>query len=161
MPPKSVWGAPCAVVLGVVDSAGLLVPPKRPPLGAAGAAPPNNGLGVLDVEAVLAAPPKRPPEACGCEAAGVVKDKALVDGVVEEVEVMPPKRLGFDPGGGPAGVVELLPNKEPPAGAGVADEGVLPKRLLPPDPNVEPPADELGSDGFPGVPKRAWPPLLV
>lgn len=116
---------------------------------------------MLDVEVALAAPPKRPLGCCGCEAAGVIEEEAPVDGVVEEVEVMPPKRLGFDPGGGPAGVVEVLPNKEPPVGAGVADEGVPPKRLPPPDPNIEPPTGGFGSDGFAGVPKRAWPPLLA
>lgn len=68
------------------------------PLGAA----PNNGLGVVSVDVVdagLFTPPNRPPVAAD----------------------PPPNSLldGCEAGGGPAGVVELLPNRL--FGAGVAD----------------------------------------
>lgn len=108
---------------GVLDSAGLFNPPNNPPVGAgaAGVVPPNAGL--------AAAPPKRLLD--GCEVVGVVD--AAVAGVAE-AGFAPPKRAfgAFDPGGGPAGVVELLPNREPPAGAGVVVE--------PAPPNKPPPA---------------------
>lgn len=63
----------------------------------------------------------------------MVDDGAAEDnGVVEGPVFIPPKRLGvLDPGGGPAGVVEVLPNMELPAGAGVADEAALPNKLPP------------------------------
>lgn len=140
--PKSGLGALSALVVGVVESAGLLTLPNRPPpvLGAAGVVdgvPPNRGF-----EAPDAAPPapKSPPEDCCWEVVGVVVDGAADDvGVVEEAAFNPPKRLGvLDPGGGPAGVVEVLPNKEPPAGAGVADEAAFPNKVPPvavPPPN--------------------------
>lgn len=52
-------------------------------------------------------------------------------GVFDEVVFNPPKRLlGLGPGGGPAGVVEVFPNKELPAGAGVA-EALFPNKLPP------------------------------
>jgi hypothetical protein len=62
---------------------------------------------------------------------GVVEERAVVDdGVVEEPAFCPPKsEAGFDPGGGPAGVVEVLPNREPLAGAGVDDEAPAPNKL--------------------------------
>ena len=87
---------------------------------------------------LAAAPdPKRPPDCCGCAVVGVVEDGAAVEGV--EAEAAPNKLCGLFPGGGPAGVVEVLPNKEPPAGAGVA--AVLPNKLCPEfaaPPNSEP-----------------------
>lgn len=135
---------PPVVVVGVVDSAGLFAAPKRPPpvLGAAGVADgvlPNSGFGVPDA----APPPKRLPDVCGWEVLGGVADEgAAADGVVDEPAFNPPNRLGgLDPGGGPAGVVEVLPNKEPPAGAGVADGGVLPNR--PPPAGLVPPKRAL------------------
>ena len=121
--PKSGFAPVSAAVVGVVDSAGLFAP-NRPPVGAAGvgAAPPKAGL-------EAAPPPKRLLD--GCEVVGVV-DGAVVEGVAE-AGFAAPKRLlgGFNAGGGPAGVVELLPNKDPPAGAGVAVEAALPNKLPP------------------------------
>lgn len=138
--PKRGLEAPSAFVVGVADSAGLFAPPKRPPpvLGAAGVADgvlPNSDFGVVDV----APPPKRLPVVCGWEVLGGVADEgAADDGVVEEPEFKPPKRLGgWDAGGGPAGVVEVLPNKEPPAGAGVADGAAVPNK--PPPAGLVPP----------------------
>lgn len=131
--PKSGLGALSALVVGVVESAGLLTLLNRPPpiLGAAGVADgvlPNRVFGAPD-----AAPPapKSPLEGCCWEVVGVVVDGAADDvGVVEEAAFNPPKRLGaLDPGGGPAGVVEVLPNQEVPAGAGVADEVVFPNTV--------------------------------
>lgn len=64
---------------------------------------------------------------------GVVDDGAAEEvGVVEEPAFIPPKRLpaGLDAGGGPAGVVEVLPNRDPPAGPGVVD-GAAPNKLPP------------------------------
>jgi hypothetical protein len=68
--------------------------------------------------------PKKLPDDCGCEVAGVVEETAVVDdGVVEEPAFIPPNNgVVLDPGGGPAGVVEVFPNKDAPAGAGVAEE---------------------------------------
>lgn len=85
----------------------------------------------------MAAAPKRLPDVCGWEVLGGVADEgAAVDGVVEEPAFRAPKRLGaLEVGGGPAGVVEVLPNIEPPAGAGVADGAAFP--------NNEPPAGLL------------------
>lgn len=99
-----------AAVVGVVDSAGW--------------AAPNNGF-----PAVAAPGPKRPPDA-GCEVVGVAA--AVEDGVLEAGAALkpPPKREdGLFPGGGPAGVVEVFPNKEPAAGPGVA--ALLPNKLAP------------------------------
>lgn len=142
--PKSGLEAPSALVVGVVVSAGLLTPPKRPPpvLEAAGVADgvlPNSGFGVVDV----APAPKRLPVVCGWEVLGGVADEgAADDGVVVEPEFKPPKRLGgLDAGGGPAGVVEVLPNIGPPAGAGVADGAVLPNK--PPPAGLVPPKRPL------------------
>jgi hypothetical protein len=61
---------------------------------------------------------------------GVVDEGVAAEGVVEAPV---PKRLvgALDPGGGPAGVVELFPNKEPLAGAGV-EEAAFPNMLFPP-----------------------------
>lgn len=126
--PKRGLGVLAAAVVGVVDSAGLslLALPNRPPLGGAAGVAPNSGFAA--VEGVP--DPKRPPDDWGCEVAGVVEE-AAVEGVFEAgAAFMPPNKLGvLDPGGGPAGVVEVLPNKEPPAGAGV--EAVLPNKLPP------------------------------
>lgn len=74
---------------------------------------------------------------------------AADDGVVDGPAFSPPKRLeGLDPGGGPAGVVEVLPNKELPAGAGVADGAVLPNK--PPPAGLVPPK-RLPVDACPDV----------
>lgn len=74
---------------------------------------------------------------------GVVDGGAAEEvGVVEEPAFIPPKRLpaGLDPGGGPAGVVDVLPNKDPLAGPGVVDEPppnkLPPAGLLAPPPNI-------------------------
>lgn len=128
--PKSDLGAASAVVAGVVDSAGLFAPANRLPLDAAAGVPlPNIGF-------VVAAPPKRLLDGCDCEVAGVVDDGAAAAGVFENAGFAPPKRLlgGLDAGGGPAGVVELLPNREPPAGAGVAVGAALPNKVFVFDP---------------------------
>lgn len=128
--PKSDLEALSALVVGVVESAGLVTLLNRPPpvLGTAGVADgvlPNRGFA-----APGAAPPapKSPPEGCCWEVVGVVVDGAADDvGVVEEAALNAPKRLGvLDPGGGPAGVVEVLPKREPPGAAGVADEPAFP-----------------------------------
>lgn len=122
--PNSGLEAGAAVALGVLDSAGLLTPPNRLPPDGAGAKP--RGF-----EAAGVAPaPKKPPDGCVC-VVGVVEEGAVVDdGVVEEPAFSPPKSgAGFDPGGGPAGVVEVLPNKELLAGAGVVDEAPPPNKL--------------------------------
>lgn len=128
-----------AAVEGVLDSAGLFRPPNRLPVGAgaAGVVPPNAGLGA-------AAPPKRLLD--GCEVVGVVD--TAVEGVAE-AGFAPPNRLfgAFDPGGGPAGVVELLPNREFPAGAGVAVEPAPPNN---PPPVAGAPNNPLLA-GCPGV----------
>lgn len=118
-----------AAVLGVVDSAGLFTLNKPPPGTAAVAPPPNSGL--------VAPPPNILLDGCVCEVAGVVDDGAVV-GVVETPVFAAPNELlgGFDAGGGPAGVVELLPNKAPPVGAGVAvGAAVLKKLFVPAPPN--------------------------
>lgn len=133
--PNSGLEADAAVALGVLDSAGLLtLPNKLPPVGVA---PKLRGFEVAGV----APAPKRLPDGV-CEVVGVVEEGAVRDdGVVEEAAFSPPKSAGvLDPGGGPAGVVEVLPNKEPPAGAGVADEAAPPNKLpeevaAPPLPN--------------------------
>lgn len=120
--PNSGLEAGAAVALGVLDSAGLLTLPNRFPPDGAGAKP--RGFEVAGV----APAPKKPPDGCVCEVLGVVEEGAVVDeGVVEEPAFSPPK--GFDPGGGPAGVVEVLPNREPLAGAGVDDEAPAPNKL--------------------------------
>lgn len=129
--PKSDLGVVSVAVVGAVDSAGLFAP-NRPPLGAAGVAPPPNSD-------LAAPPPNILLDGCACEAAGVVDDGAAV-GVVESAGFAAPNKLlgGLDAGGGPAGVVELLPNKLPPAGAGVAVGAALPNKLfVPPPPNIE------------------------
>lgn len=139
---------------GVLDSAGLFKPPNRPPAGAAAvvAAPPNDGVG--------AAPPPPPKRLLdGCEIAGVVD--AAVEGAAEEGFAAPKRVLGgFAPGGGPAGVVELVPNRLFPTGAGVAVEPAPPNKLPPAPPaagvapNNPPPADGPGvvdSAGLLGV----------
>lgn len=116
-----------AAVVEVAESAGF-APLNKPPLGAADGVAPNIGLGAVDP----APAPKRPPVA-GCEVVGVVEDVAAVDGgLLEAGAVLNPakKEGGLFPGGGPAGVVEVFPNKDPPAGPGVA--AVLPN-ILPPD----------------------------
>lgn len=104
--PNNGLAAASAAGAGAAGSAGFELPNMPPPAEGAGAAP-----------------PKKPPVGCG--AAGVVD--AAVAGVAE-AGFAAPKRLlgGFDPGGGPAGVVELLPNKEPPTGPGVAVEAPPP-----------------------------------
>ena len=117
--PKSLEVLPAALV-GVVESAGLFTL-NRPPLGAVAVAPPKIGL---------VTPPNILLDGCACEVAGVVDDGARV-GVVEA----PNKVLGgLDAGGGPAGVVELLPKRLPPAPAGVAVGAVFPNNLLAPAP---------------------------
>lgn len=122
--PNSGLEAGAEVALGVLDSAGLLTLPNRLPPDGAGAKP--RGF-----EAAGVAPaPKKPPDGCVCEVVGVVEEGAVVDeGVLEEPAFSPPNRAGFDPGGGPAGVVEVLPNREPLAGAGVDDEAPAPNKL--------------------------------
>lgn len=161
-PPKAGLAAVSAVVDGVVDSAGLGVVPNKlePPVaGAAEGVPPNTGL--LAAVPVLGA--NRPPD--GCVAAGVVEGPEA--GVFDEAVFIPPKRLGLDAGGGPAGVVEVLPNKELPAGAGVAD--ALPPNKLPPEAGLLAPApksplvagcpDDVDSVVLFGVwapPNRGW-----
>lgn len=134
--PNSGLEAGAAVALGVLDSAGLLALPNRLPPD--GAAPKLRGF----ESAGVAPAPKRLPDDGVCEVVGVVEEGAVVDdGVVEAPAFSPPKSEGvLDPGGGPAGVVEVLPNKEPPAGAGVADEAPPPNKLpedfaAPPPPN--------------------------
>jgi hypothetical protein len=124
--PKSGLEVVSAVVVGAVCSAGLFAP-NRPPLGAAAVAPPPNSG--------LVAPPNILLDGCACEVAGVVDVGAAV-GVVEAPGFAAPNKLlgGLDAGGGPAGVVELLPNKLPPAGAGVAVEAALPNILFVPAP---------------------------
>lgn len=134
--PKSGLEVVSAVVVGAVDSAGLFAP-NRPPLGAAAVAPPPNIL--LD--------------GCACAVAGVVDDGAAV-GVVEAPGFADPNKLlgGLDAGGGPAGVVELLPNRLPPAGAGVAVGAALPNMLfVPPPPNSALLAGAVDSVGLLGV----------
>lgn len=133
--PKAGLGVLSVVVDGVVESAGLGVVPNRPPPGAAEDAPPNIGL--LAAAPVFGA--NKPPDVCDCVAAGVVErpeDAVAFDGAA----FIPPNKLGLDAGGGPAGVVELLPNKVLPAGAGVAD-ALAPNKLpvaglLAPPPNI-------------------------
>ena len=127
--PKSGLGVLSAVVIEVFDTAGLFELPNIPVLGAGAAGVvPNRGLAALAPEPA----PNRPPVGCDCEVTGVVEDGAVVEGVVEELVFSPPKILGvFDPGGGPAGVVDVLPNKEAPVCAGVADEPAFPNRLPP------------------------------
>lgn len=76
----------------------------------------------------------------------------VVEGVVEEPEPSPPPNKppvagGLEAGGGPAGVVDALPNNDPPAGAGVDDEAALPNR----DPEAAP---------EPAPPKRFPPPVV-
>lgn len=151
--PKSGLEAPPAPVDGVVESAGLFMLPNRPPpeAGAAGVADgvlPNVGFAAPGAAVVA---PKSPPEGWGWEAVdGVDEGAAEEAGVVVEPAFIPPKRLGVVvPGGGPAGVVDTLPNREPPVGAGVADEAALP--------NKEPPA------GFapPDIPLKAVCPVVV
>lgn len=148
--PKSGLFALPAAVVGVVDSAGLFAPPNRPPAppgaGVVDCAAPNIGLG----GPVVAPAPKRPPDACAWVVEGVVDEGAAEEvGVVDE-PVFPPKRLpgGLDPGGGPAGVVEVLPNIDPPAGPGVVDEPppnrLPPAGLLAPPPNIPPAAGCAG-----------------
>lgn len=134
--PKSL-GVLSAVLVGVAESAGLL-PLNRPLLGAVAVAPPKIGL--------VAPPPNILLDAC--EVAGVVDDGARV-GVVET----PNKLLGgLDAGGGPAGVVELLPNKLPPAGAGVAVVAALPNIFFAPaPPNIVLPAGAADSVDLLGV----------
>lgn len=83
------------------------------------------------------APDPNIPPCCGCAVVGVVEDGAVAEGV--EVEAAPNMLGGLFPGGGPAGVVEVLPNKEPAAGPGVA--AALPNKLcpdFPAPPNSEP-----------------------
>lgn len=137
--PNSGLGAGAALAPGVLDSAGLLTLPNRlpPPDGGAGAKPRGFEL------AGVAPAPKRLPDGCGCEVVGVVEERAAVDdGVVEVPAFSPPKSEGaLAPGGGPAGVVEVFPNKRVLAGAGVADEAPPPKKLpegfaAPPLPNM-------------------------
>lgn len=135
--PKAGLGVLSVVVDGVVESAGFGVFPNRPPLGAAEGAPPKMGL--LVAAPVLGA--NKPPDGCDCVAAGVVErpeDAGVFD---EAAAFIPPNILGLDAGGGPAGVVEVLPNRELPAGAGVA-EALAPNKLPPaagllaPAPNI-------------------------
>lgn len=135
--PNSGLEAGAAVALGVLDSAGLLTLPNRLPPDGAGVKP--RGFEAAGVEPA----PKKPPDGCVCEVVVVVDEGAVVDVVVvEEPAFSPPKsEAGFDPGGGPAGVVEVLPNKEPLAGAGVDDEAPAPNKLpegfaAPPPPNI-------------------------
>lgn len=125
--PKSGLEVESAAVVGALGSAGLFAP-NRPPLGAAGVAPPpNSGL--------VAPPPNTLLDGCACEVAGVVDDGAAV-GVVEAPGFAAPNKLlgGLDAGGGPAGVVELLPNRLPAAGAGVAVGAAEPNILFVPAP---------------------------
>lgn len=137
-PPKRGGLVPLSalVVTAVVDSAGLF--PKRPPPVGADGVDPNIGF-------CCCVFPKRPPPDCGCDpppnSAGVVVGAVAVVaavGVVDEVVlgVAFPKRppTGFCAGwpkrdcpwpvppcgGGPAGVVDVLPKRPAPAGAGVA-----------------------------------------
>ena len=119
---------------GVADSAGLFAPPNIPP--------PNAGLGA-------APPPNRLLD--GCEVAGVVD--AAVE-VAAGAGFAAPKRPpvgGFAAGGGPAGVVELLPNRLAPAGAGVAVDPAPPNNppAVPPVAGVAPNIPLLA--GCPGV----------
>lgn len=134
-------GAPleagAAVVDGVVDSAGLGVFPNRPPPAGAEGAPPNTGL--LAEAPVLAA--NKPLDGCDCVAAGVV-ERPEDAGVFDEAAFIPPNILGLDAGGGPAGVVEVLPNSELPAGAGVAD-ALAPNKLPPAAGLLAPPNSPL------------------
>lgn len=168
--PKSDLGVVSAAVVGAVGSAGLPAP-NRPPLGAAAVAPPpNSGL--------VPPPPNILLDGCACEVAGVVDDGAAV-GVVEASGFAAPNKLlgGLDAGGGPAGVVELLPNKLLPAGAGVAVGAALPNILFSPaPPNNEllagvvdsvdlsgvwlPAAAPKSELGCVPVPDGAWPPKL-
>lgn len=147
--PKSGLGVVSAAVVEGVGSAGLFAAPNRPPLGAAIVVPPPN-----IVFGAAAPPPKRLPDGCDCEVEGVVDSGAAVEGVVEVAGFAAPKRVlgGLDAGGGPAGVVELLPNREPPAGAGVAVGAVLPKRsFVEPPPNCEPKVGVVDSAVLLGV----------
>lgn len=143
--PNSGLEAGAAVALGVLDSAGLLtLPNKLPPVGVA---PKLRGFEVAGV----APAPKRLLVGV-CEVVGAVEEGvARDDGVVEEAAFSPPKSAGvLDPGGGPAGVVEVLPNKEPPAGAGVADEAAPPNKL-PEDVAAAPPPNNPLVAVCPGV----------
>lgn len=152
--PAAGAAAPKRLGFGVLaaGAAGVVVPPapKRPPPPLAGVDP-NVGLGVVDVE--LAPVPNRPPEVCGWLAAGVAEKAEPVDGVVEAPAFIPPKRLGaLDPGGGPAGVVEVLPNKEPLEGPGVVEApNVLPLLEAPPPNNPPPVALGVAVSVFAGV----------
>ena len=83
---------------------------------------------------------------------------AAVEGVAEDPEFSPPNMAGaLVAGGGPAGVVDGLPNNEPPAGAGVVDVPAFPNKLDPeaapePPPPKRPPPDAAevvpGAAGF-------------
>ena len=152
--PKRGFAAPSAVVVGVVESAGLSLPRfenRPPPLGADGAVP-NVGVGFC-----CGVDPKRPPDE-GCWVAPPNKDGlpevgAVVDGVVDELVVfkLPKRPPGFCAGwlksdgvcpaavpwgGGPAGVVDALPKRPPPDAPGVA---VLFPRRPPPGLPKSPP----------------------
>jgi hypothetical protein len=140
VPNRLGFGVLSAAVVGVEVPAGF-VPNRPPPLAApVVGVDPNAGLGVSDVEAAV---PKRLPDVCGWVAAGVVEKGVVEVGVVEEPVFDPPPNSGaLDAGGGPAGVVELLPNKDPPEGPGVVEfPNMLPP---PPPPNMFPLAVALG-----------------
>lgn len=148
VPKRLGFAAPATGAAGVVDSAGFAPPKRPPPLGAG--VDPNAGLGVVDVEPAPA--PNRPP-AGGWLVAGVAEKAELGAGVVEGAAAfIPPNKLGaLDPGGGPAGVVEALPNKEPPEGPGVVEApNAFP--LGGPPPNNPPPfALGVAASVFAGV----------
>lgn len=143
--PNNGLDAGAAAVFWVADSAGLLLLPNRPP-------PDEGAVNAGGFAAPEVAPPNRPDD-CVCATAGVVDDVAGVeDGVAEEPVFKAPNREGaFDPGGGPAGVVELLPNKEPPEGVAVAEEPApAPNKLLEDFAAPAPPNNPLVA-GCPGV----------
>lgn len=140
VPNRLGFGVLSAAVVGVEVPAGFGAKRPLPPAAPAAGVDPNAGLGVVDVEAAV---PKRPPDVCGWVAAGVVEKGVVEVGVVDELAFNPPPNIGvLVAGGGPAGVVELLPNKDPPEGPGVVE---APNALPPaPPPKRFPPAVALG-----------------
>lgn len=119
-----------SVAVDGVESAGLENMLRPPVAGGAEGVPPSTGFWGVE----LGADPNRPPDGCDCAVAGVVESERPEEdaGVFDEAAFIPLKRpeLGLDPGGGPAGVVEVFPNREPPAGPGVAD-ALFPNKLPP------------------------------